>query len=40
MKTKSQFSFNSKAQDNKRQKKQTLDENKVNLQLFFVIIFY
>ena len=43
MKTKSQFSFNSKPQDNKRQKKQTtLDEkNNVNVQLFFlVIIFY
>jgi hypothetical protein len=40
---KSQFSFNSKPQDNKRQKKQTtLDEkNNVNVQLFFlVIIFY
>ena len=39
MKTKSQFSFNSKPQDNKRQKKQTtLDEkNNVNVQLFFLL---
>ena len=42
-KTKSQFSFNSKPQDNKRQKKQTtLDEKKQRKcsALFFVIIFY